>query len=171
MTPECAQLGRIEAFRCVRFPDKWELHGVLMDGVRAFDPTLIEHEGRWWMFVTIQEGGNSTDDELHLFHALNPFDEWTPHPLNPINVDVRSARPAGALFRENGELFRPAQDCSVRYGYALSIQRILRMTVEDYQEEEVRRILPDWARNISGTHTVNKAAGVTVYDCIERRRR
>ena len=119
MVPECAESGRVEVFRCKEFPHSWEPYAVLLDGVRAFDPTLIEHDGMWWMFVTIQHDRNSTDDELHLFYAPGPFDEWTAHPLNPIRIDVRSARPAGSLFTEQGKLFRPAQDCSVRYGWAI----------------------------------------------------
>lgn len=168
MTPECADRGRVEAFRCVRYPDRWEHHATLMDGLRAFDPTLIEHDGRWWMFATVQKNGNSPNDELHLFHASSPFADWTPHPLNPINVDVRTARPGGALFMEEGELYRPAQDCSIRYGYAISINKILRMTVDEYEEVEVRRIVPDSADEF-GTHTLNQAAGITIYDCFVKR--
>ena len=123
------------------------------------------------MFVTIQHNGNTTDDELHLFYASNPFAQWVAHPANPICLDVRCARPAGALFRQNGQLFRPAQDCSVRYGYALSIQRVIRMDTTESEEETVQRILPDWAEDAQGTHTVNQADGITVYDCIARRRK
>lgn len=171
MTPESADANRVEAFRCVEFPGRWEPYAILLDGIKAYDPTLIEHNGRWWMFVSVEDNGNSSADELHLFHAPDPFGEWVPHPQNPINADVRSARPGGALYRENGELIRPAQDCSVRYGYGLSIQKILRMTEEVYEEEEVCRILPDWAPNSWGTHTVNQAAGITVYDSYARRRK
>jgi len=170
MVPECGDSGRVEVFRCEQFPDRWVPHAVLLDGVRAFDPTLIEHDGLWWMFVTIQHDGNSASDELHLFYANGPFDEWTPHPLNPVRLDVRAARPAGALFRRNGKLFRPAQDCSGRYGWAISIQEVLRMTTEEYAEVEVRRISADWAADGLGTHTVNQANGVTVYDFEAKRR-
>jgi len=164
MVPESAEANRVEAFRCVRFPDQWESHAILLDGVRAFDPTLFEFENRWWMFATIQHNGNSSDDELHLFYASGPFEEWTPHPLNPISVDVRSARPAGALYWEDGQIFRPAQDCSARYGYALSIQKILRMNTQEYEEEEAHRIFPDSIPGAQGTHTINQSSGVTVYD-------
>jgi hypothetical protein len=171
MVPESADAEKVEAFRCVSFPDQWESHAVLLEGVRAYDPTLLEHEGRWWMFVTIQHNGNTTDDELHLYYASEPFGQWVAHPANPICLDVRCARPAGALFRQNGQLFRPAQDCSVRYGYALSIQRVIRMDTKEYEEETVQRILPDWAGDAQGTHTVNQAGGITVYDCNVRRRK
>jgi len=171
MIPECAESGRVEVFRCTRFPDVWESHAVLLDGLCAYDPTLIEHEGRWWMFVTIQHDGNSTDDELHLFFSSSPFGAWTAHPLNPIQLDVRFARPAGSLYREQGRLFRPAQDCSARYGWAISIQEVQCMTTEDYKEIEVGRISPDWAIGAHATHTINQADGVTVYDCEARCRK
>jgi len=171
MIPESAEAEKVEAFRCVSFPDQWEPHAVLLEGVRAYDPTLIEHEGRWWMFVTVAHNGNTTDDELHLYYASEPFGQWTSHPANPICLDVRCARPAGALFWEDGQLLRPAQDCSKRYGYALALQRVTRMDTTGYEEEPYRRILPDWADDALGTHTINQAAGVTVYDCIVRRRK
>lgn len=171
MTPESAAANRVESYRCVQFPDVWEPHQVLLDGIKAYDPTLIEYDGRWWMFVSVEAGGNSSADELHVFYASTPFGNWTPHPLNPVNNDVRSARPAGAMYIEDGELYRPAQDCSVRYGYALSIQKILRLTDSDYAEEQVAHILPDWAPDSWGTHTVNQAAGITVYDTYTRRRK
>lgn len=171
MVPECAEADRVEVFRCKRFPDRWEPHTVLLEGVRAFDPTLIEHDGRWWMFVTVQHDGNSANDELHLYYAPGPFDEWTPHPLNPVRLDVRAARPAGAIFLDKGKLFRPAQDCSGRYGWAISIQEVRRMTPQEYEEVELRRISADWAAGAHATHTINQASGVTVYDCEVRRRK
>ena len=171
MAPECAESGRVEVLRCERFPDRWEPHAILLDGVAAFDPTLIEHDGRWWMFATMQHDGNSCNDELHLFHATDVFGEWTPHALNPVRLDVRAARPAGALFRENGKLYRPAQDCSGRYGRAISIQEIRRMTPDEYEEVEVRRISADFAPGALGTHTVNEAHGIVVYDCEIRARK
>ena len=34
-----------------------------------YDPTLLQHDGSWWLFGTIADLGESQDDELHLFHA------------------------------------------------------------------------------------------------------
>ena len=44
------------------------------------------------------------------------------------------------------------------------------MTTEEYAEVEVRRISADWAADGLGTHTVNQANGVTVYDFEAKRR-
>jgi hypothetical protein len=92
------------------------------------------------MFANIAVEGARNWDELHLFSAERPFGPWRPHRQNPVKSDVRSARPARRLFESRGEVLRPAQDCSVRYGYALSIQRITRLDTKEYREEEVARV-------------------------------
>jgi hypothetical protein len=171
MIPEGADSGRVEAFRCVEFPYRWEAHSVLLDNIRAFDATLVQHGGQWWMFAAVQHNGNTTCDELHLFHAEGPFEQWTPHSANPIVLDIHCARPGGAFYLKDGQLYRPAQDCSERYGYGLSIQRVVRLDLDGYDEETVCQIAPDWTEDIRGTHTVNQANGITVYDCLARVRK
>jgi hypothetical protein len=170
MIPESAEAGKVEAFRCTQFPDSWERHATLLDDVHAYDTTLVEHDGLWWMFTTVQRDGNSPNDELHLYFADSPFDAWTPHPLNPIGLDVRHSRSAGQLYRDSGKLYRPAQDCSGRYGRAIVIRDVRRMTTTEYEEVTAHRISADWAGNAHATHTMNHAAGLTVYDCEVRRR-
>ena len=171
MIPESAEVEKVEVFRCTQFPDAWELHATLLDGVRAYDTTLVEHDGLWWMFMTVQQGGNSPNDELHLYYANSPFEDWTPHRLNPIGLDARNSRPAGKLFRENGRLYRPAQDCSGRYGRAIVIREVRCMTTTEYEEITASDISAAWAGDAHATHTVNQSAGVTVYDCEVRRRK
>jgi hypothetical protein len=171
MIPESAEAGKVEAFRCTQYPETWEWHSTLLENIHAYDTTLVEHEGLWWMFMTVHQHGNSPNDELHLYFAESPFGKWIPHPLNPISLDVRSSRPAGQLYRKNGKLYRPAQDCSGRYGRAIVIREVRRMTTTDYEEVTVEKISAAWARNAHATHTVNQSAGLTVYDCEVRRRK
>ncbi len=164
MLPETMQNETIEVYRCVSFPDKWELHKVLMEGVKAVDATLLQRDGRWWMFVSMAVNNGEAWDEVSLFYADNPFGPWTPHPCNPVRSDVRSARPGGWLFERDGRLYRPAQDCSVCYGYALSINEIKHLDTERYEEVEVQRILPRPELNEMGIHTVNQAGDLIVFD-------
>ncbi len=164
MLPETMQNGTIEVYRCVSFPDKWELHKVLMEGIKAVDATLLQRDGRWWMFVSMAVNNGEAWDEVSLFYADNPFGPWTPHPCNPVRSDVRSARPAGWLFERDGRLYRPAQDCSVCYGHALSINEVIRLDTERYEEKEVKRILPRPELNEMGIHTVNQAGDLIVFD-------
>src|SRR5262249_44687686 len=55
MVPESFQNRSIELYECLTFPDRWELRMNLMEGISAADPTLLFHDGRWWMFATVQE--------------------------------------------------------------------------------------------------------------------
>lgn len=166
MIPETAQNRAIEAYRCLRFPDQWEFHKTIMQDVQAVDTTLVEFSMRWWMFVNIADRGGSTWDELHLFYADDPLsDRWTPHPMNPIVSDVRSARPAGRIFRRDGGLVRPSQDSSLRYGYAVNLNSITKLTIHEYEEELIERIEPPDG-NILAVHTYNRSDDLVVVDAL-----
>ena len=164
MLPETMENSTIELYRCTEFPHRWELHKVLMEGVKAVDATLLQRDGKWWMFVSLAVESGEAWDEVSLFYADTPFGPWTPHPCNPIRSDVRSARPGGWLFEHDGHLYRPAQDCSVRYGYALSINEIKYLGTDRYEEVEVKKILPREKLLEMGIHTVNQAGDLIVFD-------
>lgn len=129
----------------------------------TLDPTLVEHEGRWWLFFT--KPGPQSLTELHVWWADELFGDWTPHARNPVKTDVRSARPGGTPFHHEGVLYRPAQDCSRTYGGAVSICRIDELTPETFAETVVRVVEP----NVSwpyphGIHTLSAAGDVTLLD-------
>ncbi|MBX3154689.1 MAG: hypothetical protein KF773_01730 [Deltaproteobacteria bacterium] len=161
MVPETARNKTIELWRAVAFPHRWKRERVLVDGVQAVDPTLFEHDGRWWMFCNIGEPHASREDELHLFHATSPLGPWTPHPRNPIKSDIRSSRPAGRVFFSDGAWHRPAQDGSDGYGSSLVVHRIEQLDPRTYREVAIRRMA---ATGGSGLHTINACDGMTVID-------
>ena len=55
MLPETAQNRTLEIYRCVRFPDQWELANDIDDGIYAVDATLFEYENKWWLFANVKE--------------------------------------------------------------------------------------------------------------------
>ena len=169
MMPETAANKTIELYRAKSFPYVWQPEKVLMTDVRANDATLAEIDGTWWMFVSIAE--HSIPDELYLFSAPSPLGPWTPHRRNPVKSDVRGSRPAGALFEWNGAVYRPAQDSSGRYGYAITINRVTQLDHEQFREEQVSSILPNWSERLLGTHTISIAGDLTVVDCLVKRSR
>jgi hypothetical protein len=169
MLPETAANRTIEAYRCARFPDQWEFSSVLMQDVYAVDATLLEHAGRYWLFANIREPGGSSLNALHLFWAQSPLsNSWTPHPRNPVVQDIASARPAGSIFIKDGQLIRPAQDSSRRYGGSLRFSRITSLTEDDYREETVAVFGPGGGK-VRATHTFNQSGGLTVIDAVLRR--
>jgi hypothetical protein len=164
MIPETYGHRTVELWRAVQFPWHWKLEKVLLADVLAVDSTLLEHAGRLWLFATISENGSSVHDELFVFHADSLDGEWRPHPRNPVVSDVRHARPAGAFFREGGELYRPGQDCSGAYGSAFWIHRVDRLDEHAYEETPVRRVDRSWHPGLVATHSVHRAGGFDVID-------
>jgi len=166
LLPESPGRRGVEVFRAVEFPDRWEHHATLLPELAPADATLLEHGGRWWLFTNLAAGeGCSTWDELFLFYADDPFSrDWTPHAQNPIVSDVRRARPAGRIFAHNGRLYRPAQDCSRDYGYALRIHEILTLSTTQYAEREIAHVEPNWDPAIRGVHHFSYEGGLTVID-------
>lgn len=166
MVPETSDRRTVELYRCVRFPDQWELEMRLMEDVLAVDTTLCHRDGRWWLFANmVQSPGTCSWDELFLFWADDfRTQDWHPHPLNPIITDVSCARPAGRLFELNGELYRPSQNCSGWYGRGFNLARVDALTRSDYREQIVQRVLPDWRSDLRGTHTFTRTGRLTVVD-------
>ena len=180
MIPESAYNRTIEVYRCEEFPRRWRLEKVLLDNLFAADPTVFkaETDNRWWMFANLGTEAAGVDDELHLFCADRLLGEWKPHRRNPVKSDVRGSRPAGRLFREEGQLYRPAQICAPIYGSGIALNRVTRLTMEEYAEEEVRRIVPCAGARangdsgpVLGIHTINRAGDLFVTDAFVRRRR
>ena len=169
MIPETAANKTVELYACASFPNDWKLETNLLEGVPARDATLFELDGLWWMFAAIADTDSA--DELYLYYSASPLGPWKPHKGNPVKSDVRNSRPAGRLFYWNGELYRPAQDSSQRYGYAMSVNRIVRLTPDEFVEQEVSKILPQWRKDLRGTHTLNMCEDLTVIDCLVHRRR
>jgi hypothetical protein len=171
MIPDTSRNKTLEVYRSNRFPFDWELHTVMMENIRAADATLFETNGRWWLFAAVAEQDVPNYDELCIFYGSSPLGPWTAHPQNPVKSDVRSARPAGRLFWKDRTLYRPAQDCSRRYGYAISLNKVITLTPSEYEEVEVSKILPNWRPDLVATHTLNSCPGLTVVDMRARRLR
>jgi len=169
MIPETANEKKIELYRCVEFPGRWVREKVLLDGVSGVDPTLLRAEGRWWLFTNLQAPGTGHwDEDLHIFMADDLLGPWFEHPANPVKSDVRGARPAGAFFRADGRLLRPAQDCSWRYGHGIRLYEVEELTETRYVERERGAIHPEAIRGFRGVHTLNRAGRLVVIDGFTR---
>ncbi|HEX4884779.1 MAG TPA: hypothetical protein VFX05_11620 [Casimicrobiaceae bacterium] len=171
MIPESAAHRSVDLYRCVAFPDRWERCATLLADVYAVDATVHFRAGKWWLFATIREHVRGpADDDLFLFWSEDlERGPWHPHPLNPLVSDATRARAAGDLFEHGGKLYRPAQDCSVRYGYGIRLHEVLALSTTAYEEREVAFIAPAWDRRIVATHTLSAAGRVCFADALRER--
>ena len=161
--PETQIQRRVQLFRAEPFPHRWVPDVVLLEDFAGADATVHFHQDRWWLFV----GNHDDQDEtkLFVFHAPDLRGPWLPHARNPVKCDLRSARPAGPLFSMEGGLYRPAQDCSTTYGGAVVINRIERLSPDEFLERPVRRLEPAaHGPYPDGLHTLSGAGNVTLVD-------
>jgi hypothetical protein len=174
MIPETASNKTIELYRCVSFPDVWEFDRYIMRDVLATDTTLFHFDGKWWLFTTLDQTGGISggSTELFLFFADSPFaDKWISHPLNPIVSDESRARCAGNLFVRDGEIYRPSQDCTMRYGRGLNFNRIIKMNENEFIEVVIDKIKPEWDSKLKGLHTFNYDDNLKIIDVYRFHRR
>jgi hypothetical protein len=159
--PEQAARGRVDLYRLDADMTALERIATLLEEP-LFDPTVLEWEGRWWMFGT---KAPLTNVELFIYHAPRLDGPWTPHTLNPVKADIRSARPGGTPFVHNGALYRPAQDSSLTYGGRIALNRVIALDPERFAEETVRHIGPIGGTAYNkGLHTIAAVGDITVLD-------
>jgi hypothetical protein len=168
MIPETSTAQRVELYRATSFPDSWVRDAILIDDILAVDTTFFEHDGRLWLFTAVAAPGASYSDELHLFWAERLRGPWRAHVRNPVVSDVRGARPAGAIQRWGSRIVRPVQDCSRRYGWAVSFREIDNLSDTAYAEHEIDRLEPSDLIDARATHTY---AADTRFEAIDLRQR
>ena len=168
MVPESGDKGSIDLYRCTDFPYQWKYQTTLINDIHAYDSTLIEHQGRWWLFATVvPELGLSGCEELHIFYASSPIStEWQPHMKNPVISDASCARPGGNFYVKESQIYRVSQDCAGRYGAGININKVVRLDIEDYEEISDSSHYPDWDENLVALHTFNFNGNIAVADVL-----
>jgi hypothetical protein len=165
MLPEGGHGRAIDVYQCEEFPGRWRKRATLMRNLQYVDATLVEYQAKWWLFVTIKRGLFALNRDLFVFWADTPLaDRWHPHPANPVVRGFKGARPAGRLFELGGKLFRPSQNCLVRYGHSLRINEVSELNERRYRERLVTEVTPGWEPNICATHHIDWRDGMVVMD-------
>jgi hypothetical protein len=173
MIPETSGNEDIQLYKAIDFPLKWKLEKTMMKNVVAVDTTIYKEDNVYWMFTNIKKHkGSSKHVELNVFSSNSLLtDIWKPHPLNPVIKDVKTARPAGKLFKIKNKLYRPSQNCSNHYGYGLNISEITELNATAFKEQIATSITPNWSKNISCTHSFNSVDTMYISDVKIKRSR
>jgi hypothetical protein len=155
MIPESGAAGAVRLYRATTFPTTWEVAHELSTEP-AMDTSVIHHEDRWWFFTTLREprGGATM---LMLYSAATLTGTWESHPQNPISLDVRDSRGAGAIFRDGDRWIRPSQDGSRGYGHSFGFNEIETLSRSTYAERRIATIRPTWAPGLTATHTYSRS--------------
>jgi hypothetical protein len=150
MLPEASRGGGVPLYRFEDFPRGLKKTRDVVAGAYC-DSFLLERLGLWYLFTTSPAGL-----EIHVSDDLLRG-EFRPHSLNPVCVDLRFNRSAGATLTLGGRLCRVAQDCSTTYGRNVSVLAIDELTPETYREtlrsQDIFDLRQPW--NSNGAHHVS----------------
>lgn len=131
MVPESAEARAVRLYRAVNFPEQWQLVGELLAG-KFWDPSLIHHEGLWWLF-SVDETAS-----LRLHYATQLREAWIEHPQSPlVKHSVSESRPGGRLIVHQNRMVRYAQDGRPTYGSCLRAFEVDELTTQSYREHQV----------------------------------
>lgn len=128
MMPESKSVRRVDLFRAVEFPHRWEFEKTILRG-RLMDCSMVQHQGRYWIFAGWRSHG------LKLFHASHPLGPWKSHWLPWLRVYSRSStRPGGRPVHCDNQLIRFSQDSTDYYGQQLRAWQVTHMSRLWYSE-------------------------------------
>lgn len=158
--PESAKANQVRLYKLEN--ENFVFQKVLIDRFPAVDPTMFYHEGFWWLFATHRRQSNTN---LFVFYADQFDGPYSQHKNNPVKMDIRSSRPAGAPFYKNGQLVRPAQDSSRTYGGQVALNQIIKLTPAEFEEIPVGLVKPlSKSLYSSGLHTFSGVENYTIID-------
>jgi hypothetical protein len=121
MVPESKSVRRVDAYRAVDFPMRWERVATLARG-RLMDATLVPWQGRYWLL----SGWHSY--WLRAFWSDHPIGPYRPHWLPVVRTYSKgNVRPGGRIVSVDGRLIRPVQDNTQGYGKQLRAMVIERL--------------------------------------------
>ncbi|MEJ1972232.1 MAG: hypothetical protein WDM96_07095 [Lacunisphaera sp.] len=168
MIPECHRAGEVVLYRAQDFPRQWVREAVLLYSVPASEVSILQHDGRWWMFFTVV-GPNARDQrELHVAFAEQLTGPWQLHAANPVVSDRSGARPGGTPFVDgDGRVVLPVQDCGVTYGGAVRLLKFMRLSPEAIVARRVSRALTGdlfSSTHTDGCHTLARCGDLTLID-------
>src|SRR5262245_3814107 len=135
MIPESSASRTVTLYRADPFPYCWKREDILIADVQASDATLVQTDGRFWMFAATRDDAGSWSDTLSIFFAPRLLGPWQPHRANPLLVDRAAARPAGGMVFRDGQLWRPVQDCSGGYGTGIGLAEVTRLTTDVFEQK------------------------------------
>ena len=129
MMPESKSVKRVDLYRAIEFPFRWEFEKTILRG-RFMDCSMVQHAGKYWLFA----GWRSYS--LKLFHASSPLGPWKPHWMPLLRgYSKSSSRPGGRPLFHDGKLIRFSQDCKKCYGHQLRAWHVTKMNRLWYSEK------------------------------------
>jgi hypothetical protein len=164
--PESRQSGKLYCYE-YDFENRVLINErIIIDNLPLLDSTIFKHNNRYWLFATL--GDRKFDhSKLYIYFADTLFGPYQAHPNNPVKYGLNGTRPAGNIIKVGEEIYRPAQNCKQHYGESITINRITKLSENEFTEEPYFEMTAEknCAFN-SGLHTINVLDDIIVVDGI-----
>lgn len=168
LIPETLEKNRLEIYKCVDFPFNWELHSTLFEGESIVDASVyICKNKNKWLFLNKADGINAPDNSDLYIYKVNSSDykELEPHKNNPVIINAKVARNAGAIFEYKNQIYRPSQaNIDGVYGRGLNINKIKKLTINEYVEETIITAQPNFDKGLISMHHLHQSNDIFVID-------
>ena len=133
LIPENNKIGKIDLYEFIDFPYKIKFVKTLLD-LQGKDTNLIYHESYYYLFTYV-------NNIRQIFYSNELLGTWIKHKYEEkINTDCDDGRNGGLFFKLDNNLYYPRQSNTNYYGQQLKIYKIIKLSIDDYQEEEVETI-------------------------------
>lgn len=162
IVPEASQSGGLWIYE---FDGDKVTNRELIINEPLLDSTIIEYDGRWWLFCT--KRGNASNKDLFMYVSDDPLSGYKAIYSEPVKCDLSSSRPAGYMIEQGGELFRVTQNCSETYGGGVQLTKITDLSENSFREILIKPIDVELSDFKEGFHTINEYRGLTVVDGIK----
>lgn len=169
MCPETSEINEIRIYECLEFPTKWKYKKTLIKNIFAVDTLLFKKDSRWWLLTNTDSNNINYSSELSIFYSNEgPLTEnWNEHKNNPLIVDANNARNGGLIF-DNNEIYRVNQKIGYNiYGAELDVNLIKEINEENYVEDKIYNIKPNFLKNTIGVHHLSYNDEYSVIDFLK----
>lgn len=165
LIPESSEAKELAIYKNIEFPNKWEKFSTGFEGETVIDATYYkDRSGVRWLFIN--RGYYENASSLYIYRidslALNKIES---HSMNPVIIDSRIGRGAGPIFEYNDMIIRPSQNNSNGiYGYGLNLNVIKKLTIDEYEEENLITIEPNYKKGLMATHHIHQVDEMYIID-------
>jgi hypothetical protein len=168
MVPESSGGKSIRLYKCTAFPLQWEYQYDLISDVVVADTTIIERDGKYWLFTNPREQDSEHNSILDCYVSDSPISQnWKPHSNNPIFFG-NGARNGGFLY-DNKEGLMVFQTYGLNlYGKSLQIKQLKTLSETEFDTELIKEFEPSLMPGIEGIHHMVSNGRYTVFDTLKK---
>lgn len=163
--PETSANKTISLYKAVNFPNEWEKCNDLLKDDILVDTVLFDNYGFTY------EDYKDEDVVNHLWLCENTNGKLKKR--KKITNDIEYARMAGSVFKKDGKMYRPSQNCVGGYGKGLNFVSFS-IDGDEYNESIEKQIFPEDLKLskklfLDGMHTYNSSKNYEVIDIKTKR--